>query len=407
MSEKKIPLPKEITSGQFVTKEQSALIHNTGRNLFIGIPKETAFQEKRVALVPDSVRSLTGQGHRIVIEQGAGVGANYTDHLFSEAAGEIAHSHEQVFDSQILLKVAPISNSELDLLRPDQVVISPLHLPTLNDGYIQKLVKKRIVALAWEYIQDADGSYPFVRVLSELAGIRTIQIAAGLLSGSDGGSGILLGGISGVAPAKVVILGAGIVAEYAARAAIGMGAEVRIFDDNVYKLMRVKHNLNQSIFTSTMNPAILEKELLDCDVAIGAIHSEDGRSPVIVSDQMVAKMKAGSVIMDVSIDQGGCFATSRLTTHHKPTFVEYDVIHYCVPNLPSAVPRTASMAISNVLTPILQKIQEMGTIDGLLYNSPGLRHGVYTYKGCLTNAHLGRKFKMKSTNLDLLLTSNI
>jgi alanine dehydrogenase len=258
-----------------------------------------------------------------------------------------------------------------------------------------------------EYMKDQDGSFPIVRIMSEIAGISAIQTAAELLTSTQKGAGVLLGGISGVAPAKVVILGAGVVAEFSTRAALGLGAEVRIFDNNIYKLMRLQKQIGRQLYTSSIDPYFLEQELLSADVVIGAIHSKSGRAPMIVQEDMVIKMKPGAVIIDVSIDQGGCFATSEVTTHEKPTFIKHDIIHYCVPNIASRIPRTASMAVSNILTPLLLKTQFTGSIEDLLYTDAGLRHGVYTFKGYVTNEYIGRRFGTKTTNLDLILTSTL
>jgi alanine dehydrogenase len=257
-----------------------------------------------------------------------------------------------------------------------------------------------------EYIKDDAGTFPVVRIMSEMAGLSAMLTAAELLSNTFGGKGVLLGGISGVPSAKVVILGAGIVAEYATRVALGLGAEVRIFDNDIYKLKRLQNQLGRPLFTSVFNPYYLQEELLNAEVAIGAIHAKSGRAPLVVSEEMVAKMKPGSVIIDVSIDQGGCFETSEVTSLEKPTFTKHGVIHYCVPNIASRVPRTASIAISNILTPILLNAESTGNIEHLLFTHPGLRHGVYTYKGCLCNEYLGERFDIKATNLDLLITSH-
>ncbi|MCB0637648.1 MAG: alanine dehydrogenase, partial [Lewinella sp.] len=261
--------------------------------------------------------------------------------------------------------------------------------------------------LAMEYIKDDSGYFPIVRIMSEMAGISSMLTAAELLSNTGGGAGVLLGGISGVPSAKVVILGAGIVAEYATRTAIGLGAEVRIFDDNIYKLKRLQNQVGRPLYTSSMNPVYIEQEIVTAEVIIGAIHSESGRAPVIISEEMVQKMKTGAVVIDVSIDQGGCFATSRVTSLDKPTFVKHGVIHYCVPNIASRVSRTASIAVSNILTPILLQAGDTGSIERILLGHHGLRHGVYTYKGCLTNDYLGHRFDIKSTSLELLMTSNL
>jgi alanine dehydrogenase len=287
------------------------------------------------------------------------------------------------------------------------MLISPLHLPYLTEEYLIRLKQKRVIALAMEYLQDRDGSFPVVRIMSEIAGINAILTAAELLSTTGGGNGVLLGGISGVPPARVVILGAGVVAEYATLSALGLGAMVSIFDNNIYKLMRLQNRLGRKLFTSVLNPVYLEQELIQADVAIGAIHSKLGRTPMVVPEDMVRKMKSGAVIVDVSIDQGGCFETSEVTSHERPTFIKHDVIHYCVPNLSSKVSRTASAAISNILTPILLQAGETSSIEELFFHQQGLRHGIYTYKGCLTNEYLSQKFQIKYTDLDLLLTANL
>lgn len=375
--------------------------------LFIGIPKEVTIQEHRVALVPSSVSTLVARGHRVVVETGAGEKSNFSDHDFSEAGAEIAYSSEQVYKAKVILKVAPPTLDEIELMHPNQILISPLQLPIISGDYINRLRQKRVIALAMEYIKDEFETFPVVRIMSEMAGTSAILTAAELLANTSGGKGVLLGGISGVPSAKVVILGAGIVAEYATRTALGLGAEVRIFDDNIYKLKRLQNQVGRPLYTSAMNPVYLERELITAEVAIGAIHSESGRAPILVSEQMVSKMKPGAVIIDVSIDQGGCFATSEVTTLSRPTFIKHDVIHYCVPNIASRVSRTASIAVSNIMTPILLKANSTVDIEHLFFTNLGLRHGIYTYKGCLTNEYLGRRFAIKSTDLDLLITSNL
>ncbi len=398
---------------QFVTSEtlepqtQSSEYDTRSNKLFIGIPLETTLQENRVAIVPNSVRTLVGAGHRVVMQTGAGERSTFIDHEYSEAGAEIMSSAEEVYKADILLKVAPPTLAEIELLHPDQILISPLQIPIISADYIDALRKKRVIAVAMEYLQADDGSFPVVRIMSEIAGISAMHTAADLLSNVRGGRGTLLGGVSGVPPAKVVILGAGVVGEFATRTALGLGASVRIFDDDVYKLMRIQSLIGRQLHTSTINPVYLEYQLLSADVVIGAIHSKEGRTQLVVTEEMVSKMKPGSVIIDVSIDQGGCFETSQVTSHDKPTFKKYDVIHYCVPNIASKVARTASVAVSNILTPILIKAGGAGSVERLLFANPGLRHGIYTYKGCLTNAYLSKRFEMKYTALDLLITSGM
>ncbi len=394
------------TFGQMATQTETLEVAPRHQRLFIGILKESTLQENRVALVPHSVATLTAHGHEVLVEAGAGEKAHFSDMDYSEASARITQSREEVFKADVLLKVAPPTLEEIDLMRPNQVVISPIHLPLLSPEYITKLQKRRVIALAMEYIRDDEtGVFPIVRVMSEIAGTSAILIAANLLSSSHGGKGELLGGIAGVPPAKVIILGAGVVAEVASRTAIGLGAEVRIFDNDVYKLMRLQKHVGRQLYTSVINPTHLREQLLTADVAIGAMHSGHGRTPIVVQEDVVKGMKNGAIIIDVSIDQGGVFETSETTSLEKPTFVKHGVIHYCVPNIASRVARTASSAISNIITSLLLKAESGGIIP-LITSHQGLRNGVYTYKGCLTNAYLGERFHLKSTDLDLLITSD-
>lgn len=406
--ERKIKLPDELkTSISFSPKEEMVQVARKKEKLFIGIPKERQYQERRIALTPESVQVLEANGHRIVVESKAGEGSHLSDTDFSECGAEIANQLEEVFKANIILKTAPPSNEEVKMLHGNQIVISPLHLPTLEQPYLEELLSKKVTAIAYEYIQDESNTFPIVSAMSEIAGSAAILIAAELLSHPNFGRGVLLGGIAGVPPASVVILGAGTVAEFAARTAMALGAEVKIFDNSIYKLKRLQRNVGSRLFTSILSNDALVDALINADVAVGAIHSKAGRTPIVVSEDMVAQMKPGSVIVDVSIDQGGCFETSEVTNHRKPIFKKYDVIHYCVPNIASRVPRSASQAISNVLTPMLLDAHELGGFENLMYSHPHLRNGVYVYKGTLTNAHLSERFKMKYTDLNLLFTSGM
>ena len=389
------------------TMPEKVAVAKGGKEFIIGIPTEASATENRVAIAPHSVKPLVMHGHKVKIQAGAGLRSNFVDHEYSEAGAEIVQGKEEVFKSDILLKVAPPTIDEIELLHFDQSLISALQLPTLSESYVDRLLRHRVTAVAMEYLQAADGSYPMVRTMSEIAGITAIQTAAELLCKSELGRGVLLGGVSGVPPAKVVILGAGVVGEFAIRTAQSLGASVRVFDDNVYKLMRIQQIIGSRLYTSTINPVALQHELLNADVVIGAVHSPTGRSAILVTEDMVMKMKEGSVIIDVSIDQGGIFETSELTSLDKPTFTKHGVTHYCVPNIASKVSRTASAAISNILTPLLIKAGRYGGVEALLRDHPGFRHGVYAFKGHLTNEYLANRFGHKYTALDLILPSRL
>ena len=404
-TKKKIPIPKSLIESQYLPQTEMLAIERKEGNLRIGIPKTDIMQENRVVMVPSAVATLTGYGHRVMLEAGAGEKSNYTDHRYSEAGAQISYSKEEVYKNHIILKAGPITIEEVELMHPNQIVISPLTIPALSKELIERIVEKKIIALGMEYIQDDSGSFPFVRVLSEIAGVSAVLTAGELLTSANGGKGVLLAGVSGVPSAKIVILGAGMVSESATRVALGLGADIRIFDNNVYKLMRLQRHVGRQLNTSTMNPYQVAKELLSADVAIGALHSKTSRAPVVVTESMVMDMKQGSVIIDISIDQGGCFETSEMTNHTRPTFTKHGVIHYCVPNIASKVPRTASIAVSNILMPLLVAAGKVGGLDQYLYEHRGLRNGVYAYKGRLTNEYLGRRYELKHTDLDLLLTS--
>ncbi len=369
--------------------------------LFIGLPKEIYSQEKRVCLTPDAVAALTTHGHRIVIETGAGEGANYTDKEYSDAGAKISYDVKEAFGCNIVLKVEPPTLDEIEMIQPQSVLISALQLKTQTKKYFETMAKKRITAVAFDYIKDEHGAFPIVKSLSEIAGTASIIIAAELMSNANNGNGLLLGNIGGVPPTDVVILGAGTVGEFAARSAIGLGARVKVFDNSITKLRRLQRHLG-SIYTSTIQPKTLAKALMRCDVVVGAIRGKN-RSPVIVSELMIEQMKGGAVIVDVSIDRGGCFETSKVTSHTKPTFEKHGVIHYCVPNIPSRYSRTASVSISNIFTPYLLDIAESGGFEQAARFDKSLRNGMYFYHGILTNKTVADWFGLPFRDINLLI----
>ncbi|MBS1773104.1 MAG: alanine dehydrogenase [Bacteroidetes bacterium] len=389
----------------YVPLEETLEILPKKKDLFIGIPKDSAFQENRVPLTPEAVSVLVNSGHNVAVEHNAGEGSYYFDTDYSEAGARIVYDKAEVYKANTIIKSAPIAEEEVAWLQPNQVIISPIHMPLLKREMLEQLVAKKIIAIAFDSIKDDSGTYPIVRSMSEIAGSSAILTAAKYLNNVHEGKGILLGGISGVPPASVLILGAGVVGEFAARTALGLGASVMIFDNSIYRLMRLQNNIGRRCATSVIEPVTLAEELTNADVVVGALKPVNGITPVVVTEEMVSNMKAGSVIVDVSIDRGGCIETSRVTTHQNPIYKEYDVIHYCVPNMPSGVSRTASRAISNVLMPIMQQCADMGGFEGLIQAKAGIRNGVYLYKGCVTNAPIARRYNFKYTDLDLLLAT--
>ena len=398
MSEQLTP----FTKAQLLPQEETLEILKQKGSLFIGIPKETYFQEKRVCLTPDAVSALTANGHRVMVESNAGKGAKFKDKDYSEAGAEVTKDTTKVFSCPIILKVEPPSLDEIKLINPQTILISALQLKTQDKSYFKALAEKRITALAFEFIKDSDGAYPAVRSLSEIAGTASVLIASELLSNVNAGNGLMFGNINGVPPTEVVILGAGTVGEFAARSAIGLGANVRVFDNSITKLRCLQTNLKQTIYTSTMQPKNLLKALKRCDVAIGAIRGNN-RSPIVVTQTMVDHMKTGAVIIDVSIDMGGCFETSEVTSHDKPTFEYNGITHYCVPNIPARYSRTASVSISNIFTPYLLEIGENGGIENTLRFDKGLRNGLYFYHGILTSKSVADWFGLDFSDANLLI----
>jgi alanine dehydrogenase len=315
------------------------------------------------------------------------------------------YDKKEIFRSELIVKSAPVSEEELPLLTVGQTIISPIHLPVMKSHILEKMMEKKVTALSFENLKDESGHNPIVRSMSEIAGSSVMLIAGQYLSSANNGKGMLLGGISGIPPTKVIIIGAGIVGEYAARTALAMGASVKVFDNNIYKLKRLQNNIGVRLWTSVLEPKVLAKQLKTCDVAVGALTSSGGRTPVVVSEEMVSMMRPGSVIVDVSIDRGGCFETSEVTSHEEPVVSKFGVIHYGVPNIPSGFARTASQAISNVLMPLLLTIGDEGGLEKLVWHQLNIRNGIYLFKGSLTNFHLSQRFNLKYTDLNLLIAS--
>ncbi|WP_413998418.1 alanine dehydrogenase [Flavobacterium sp. W1B] len=391
-----------FTKSQLLPQEEKLEVKRQKSELFIGIPSETSYQERRICLTPDAVNSLTYHGHRVMIEAGAGVSSSYSDKEYSDAGAEVTSDTRKVFSCPMILKVGAPTLEEIEMMNNQAILISSIQLKTKKKTYFEALTKKKITALAFEYIKDPDGTYPAVRSSSEIAGTASVLIAAELMITNEFGKGLLFGNITGVPPTEVVIIGAGTVGEFAAKTAIGLGANIKVFDNSITKLRRLQNNLNQRIFTSTIQPKSLLKALRRCDVAIGAMRGIE-RCPIVVSETMVENMKKGAVIVDVSIDTGGCFETSEVTSHEKPTFIKNDVLHYCVPNIPSRYSKTASLSISNIITPYLMQIANDGGIESAIRCDMSLKNGVYLYHGILTNKAIGDWFDLPNNDINLIV----
>lgn len=405
MTEKKKSGFETLAKASLATQEQMLEVKKKKNSFFIGLPKEISLQENRITLTPDAVALLVNNGHEIWLETKAGIGSKFTDQQYSEAGAKIVYSPQEVYKANFILKIEPPTAEEIELMRPGQTLISAIQLGHLDPENLQLMLKKKITALAYEFIEDKVGGMPIIRAMSEIAGSTVMLIAAEYLSTANNGKGVILGGITGVPPTKVVIIGAGTVAEFAARAALGLGADVQVFDNHLYKLRRIKHILGQQIYTSTIDTITLSDTLKSADVVIGALRAEKGRARHVVTEEMVSKMKPDSLIIDLSIDQGGCVETSEITTLKKPAFRKHDVIHYCVPNVASRVAHTATNALSNIFTPTILRAAEEGGIEEMIFSHKWFMKGVYTYKGGLTNESVARKFGMKHKSIELLLAA--
>ena len=392
-------------SENVMPQEEKLEIKNGNKSLSIGLPKENSQTEERICLAPEAVKMLVENGHRVILEKDAGLSARFSNHHYAEAGADIVENAKEVFKADIILKVAPLTISETGNLKNRQLVISGLHINNQSQSYFKPLIDKKVTAIAFESIKDESGAYPVLRAMSEIVGNASILLAADYLSKPEYGKGEMLGGFPGISPTEIVILGAGTVAENAVRTAHGMGAFVKVFDRSIYKLERIQKNLNQRLFTSVLQPKLLSAALKTADVVITAMHSQHGRSPVVITEKMVQQMKSGSIIIDVSIDQGGCVETSQTTNHKNPVYKKFDVTHYCVPNIASIVPHTATFAFSNFFAPIILKIGEAGGFERYLKQDYGFCKGVYLFNGIVTDKHVANKFDLPFQDLDLLMAA--
>ena len=393
-----ISLPKSM----LLPKEERLEVKKKGQKIKIGIPSDLSKIEYRVPLTPQAVDLLVSYGHEILIEKNAGKSASYFDKDYLAAGAQIVETKEETFQCDIILRISPFDCNEIDMLRGNQVIISSLQLQAHCNESIQKLMQKKITSIAFEYLENEEGFLPFVHQMSQIAGVTSITIASEYLSNSRNGKGVLFGEVTGVTPAELVIIGTSTAAEFAARAALGLGIFVKVFDTSVYELSKLEEKLGRRIFTSVFYPKVLKKALISADAVIGAT-SFNTPPKFKVSEDLVKQMKEGSVIIDLNVSQGGCFETSRCTDLKNPTYIEHGVVHYCVPNTPALVARTASISLSNILIPILLAVGDNGGIDNYIKNSTGFRKGVYLYHGILTNPDVGQIFNIPSKDINLLL----
>jgi alanine dehydrogenase len=391
-----------ISKTMLMPQEEMLEVKKRGQKIKIGIPSDFSKDEYRVPLTPQAVDLLVSYGHEILIETNAGKSASYTDKAYREVGAQIVETKEEIFQCDIILRISPFSSEEIDLLRGNQVILSSMQPHAHCRESIQKLMQKKVTAIAFEYLENEDGFMPFVHQMSQIAGVTSITIASEYLSKSRNGKGVLFGEVTGVTPAELVIIGTSTAAEYAARAALGLGIFVKVFDTSVYELSKLEEKLGRRIFTSVFYPKVLRKALVSADVVIGAM-SFNTTLKFKVSEELVKQMKEGSVIIDLNVSQGGCFETSKCTDFKNPTFVKHGVVHYCVPNSPALVARTASISMSNILIPVLLSISDDGGVNNYIKTSKGFRKGVYIYHGILTNQEIGYLFNIQAKDIDLLL----
>ena len=394
-----------ITKPWFLYQEKEVFPDKRQKKLILGMPNEVEKGENRICLTPESVHILVSMGHEVVVKRGAGENAHYSDTEYADAGAMIVDTTEEVYRADIMLKATSVSLADTNYMHERQIVLSPLKLCDLRKEAITEMMQKKITAVGFDILKDADGLYPVVRIMSEIAGNSAIMIASEYLNNSRGGKGIILGGVSGVTPTEIVILGAGTLGEYAARTAIGLGAVVKIFDHSVTRLRRLNENLGQRVFTSVFHQPVLERALASADVLIGAMRCFDNTNNIVVTEEQVKLMKKGAVIVDMSIDHGGFIETSGPTTHEKPIYTYEGVIHYCVPNVLSRVARTASIAYSNVFLPLLQNVASQGGFVHAVRYDTGLREGIYLYNGILTKQVIADKFGLISRDIDLLIAA--
>lgn len=391
-----------------VPAESPVLTRKSKQVLRIGVPKESYFFENRVALTPESVGVLVANGHEVYVQKGAGEASSFPDGAYNAAGAHMVYTVADVYTkSDQIVKISPLSREELEMLRPRQTLISAVNLGSMTPELLKVLIRKNILAIGFEFLQGSNGQMPLVQLMSEIAGITSIHIATELLSDATGGKGMLLGGVAGVPPAVVTIIGAGTVGFNAARTALGMGATVKVIDEEVHQLRRLEGELGVKVHTAVSMHNYIEDAVLSSDVVIGAAFKPGHRAPVVVTEDMVMNMREGSVIVDVAIDQGGCVETSSPTTHEKPTFVVHDIVHYCVPNIASRVPATASAAVSNILGPLLIQAGDLGGMDALVKVNNGVKQGVYVYHRHLTKRSLSTIFGMDFMDINLLVASHL
>lgn len=388
----------------WATQEERLAVDTKNAKLVIGVPRERDMDEHRILLNPAAVQVLVKNGNEILIESGAGLLAGWEDKEYASAGASISSDANSIFQCDIIAKVAPPNKKEIAMMKGNQTLISALQLRTRDRDFFKALADKKITGIALEEIRDSYDQSALRIAMSEIAGQQAARLGASLLAEGLSGKrkGKLMGGVPGVAPASVLVIGAGVAGMAAVRLSRGMGAEVVLLDQSISKLRYATEQMGGGLVTELIQESVLKNRLQHVDVVIGALSPIEGRTPMVVTEAMVELMPAGSVIIDISIDSGGCFETSEITSHGEPTFVVHDVLHYCVPNMNSAVGNTSSIAMSNIVGPMLLQLSGNGGVKESLHFDLNIRAGLYLYGGLLTKRHLGEHFDLPYSSDDLL-----
>ncbi len=396
---------KSERSVSFLVKELMLKTDNQKVSAVIGVPKENREVDKRIPLTPESVALLVASGYRVLLEAGAGLSINYSDRYYAESGAEIVATTKEVLQADIVLKILPPTLDEVEVMKRGAVVFSFLYLHLLNKPLIELMLKKRINAAAYELMYDDTGTSPFVTTISEIEGSSSINLAAELLSNTHGGKGILLGGIPGISPTEVVIIGAGVAGTMAARSAMAMGASVKVFDNDINKLRNIRHELGDPLFTSTLQPNVLRNVFRSADVVIGAMQYINKIHFYRISSDLIREMKKGAIIIDLRMAQGGCFETTMeaCLPNHPSQFEKHGVLHFCEMSLSSRVARTASIALSNIFFALFTTMADSGGIEHFAMFDRGFAAGYYTYSGKIVNVYVANSFNMPVSDIGLYL----
>ncbi len=386
-------------------QEQLVELGRKGDKLTFGIPKEDNTKETRIPLTPQGVGLLKDNGHQVFMQSGAGLASRFTDTDYSEAGAFIVSNKKEIFSKDIVVKVSSPNKEEIGLMKERAVLVSLLNYAEMEANVLKMIMQKKVTAIAMDLLMDEHQSFPVVRSLSEIEGNVAVMVAAQQLGFEDGGKGVLLGGVTGISPTELVILGAGTAGTVAAKAALGLGAEVKVFDQSISKLRDLVNNLGQNVFTSNLHPNVLSKALKSADAVVGTLRFLYGSKRFMVTNELVQLMKPGAVIIDLSVDQGGCFETSSPTTLKKPLYKAYKIKHFCLAGISMLVPRTASIAFSNILTQLFLEVGDRGGVMSYIKEDKGFCNGVYCYQGILTNHYIGSRFNLPSKDIGLLLAA--